>query len=316
MAGYVYGRGAEGERIYDPDAWREYSTEANRRAYSSPSNPTPSGSNFGNTVTGAQDIYSKEPPGPDPSLFTINPGGGAAGQGQVWMAPPGNYGDGSDQTSGGGSGEKPWWYSGADTYESEVAKMGQPSTNMGGTPSGGSYGSSGRGMTPAQAYEQKWAEQFSAANTEWERRFNLEKNKVTTTTPVAPPGDMPAMGEAPTFAAPVRDQARIKELTSQKSAAGLRAMRAQIQKAMGQGYRNPNVKRMTLRDALAGYGQGIESVMTGAQTAASGEYQTEYASAYDVAAKNWQMAYQGKMQDWTNKVNDYFKKYGTQTTTT
>lgn len=424
--------------------------------------PTPSGSNFGNTITGAQDIYSKELPGPDPSLFTINPGGGAAGQGQVWMAPPGNYGDGSNQTSG-GSGEKPWWYSGADTYESEVAKMGQPSTNMGGTPSGGSYGSSGGGMTLSQAYGQKagidqstyatnlalqqkqwetqqtalqkqwedrfktttetqnktwaeqqaelnktwesrfsteqnaatknwqaqqdalnaewekrfktestasdktwadrfaatntqwaeqaktsqalsqetwdkqyvtmqedwdakfgktneaerakWAEQFAAANTEWERRYNIEKNKVTTTTPVAPPGDMPAMGEAPTFAAPVRDQARIKELTSQKSAAGLRAMRAQIQKAMGQGYRNPNVKRMTLRDALAGYGQGIESVMTGAQTAASGEYQTEYASAYDVAAKNWQTAYQGKMQDWTNKVNDYFKKYGTQTTT-
>lgn len=383
--------------------------------------PTATGSNFGNTVTGAQDIYSKELPGPDPSLFTINPGGGAAGQGQVWMAPPGNYGDGSNQTSG-GSGEKPWWYSGADTYESEVAKMGQPSTNMGGTPSGGSYGSSGGGMTLSQAYGRKagidqstyatklalqqkqwetqqgalqktwetqqtalqkqwedrfktesaasdktwadrfaltnaqwaeqaktsqalsqetwdkqyktmqedwdakfgktneaerakWAEQFAAANTEWERRYNIEKNKVTTTTPIAPPGDMPAMGEAPTFAAPVRDQARIKELTSQKSAAGLRAMRAQIQKAMGQGYRNPNVKRMTLRDALAGYGQGIESVMTGAQTAASGEYQTEYASAYDVAAKNWQTAYQGKMQDWTNKVNDYFKKYGTQTTT-
>ena len=126
---------------------------------------------------------------------------------------------------------------------------------------------------------------------------------------------MPTMGEAPTFAAPVRDEARIKELTSQKSAAGLRAMRAQIQKAMGQGYRNPNVKRMTLRDALAGYGQGIESVMTGAQTAASGEYQTEYASAYDVAAKNWQTQYQSKMQDWTNKVADYFRQYGTKTTT-
>ena len=92
-------------------------------------------------------------------------------------------------------------------------------------------------------------------------------------------------------------------------------MRAQIQKAMGQTYRNPNVKRMTLREALAGYGQGIENVMTGAQTEAGREYQTEYERAYNEAGKNWQTAYQTKMQDWQNKVNDYFKNYGTVTTT-
>lgn len=345
--------------------------------------PTPSGGNFGDTVTGEQDIYNtdissdpwfqdsanRELPGPDPSLFTVNPGGGGGGGGSSW-----------------------------DQYESEVAKMGKPSTNMGGSPSGGSGGSSGMTLqqarnqtmgiqqynweeqqkildkqwndrfektnaasntewadrfakTNAQWAEQakttqtlnqqtwdkqyetmqkdwdakfgktneaeraKWAEQFAAANTEWERRYNIEKNKTTTTRVVGPTGPMPTAGEMPTFAAPERDQGRIKELTQQKSAAGLREMRAQIQKAMGQGYRNANVKRMTLRDALAGYGQGIENVMTGAQTAAGSEYNTEYASKYDTAGKNWQTAYQTKMQDWQNKVNDYFKNYGTVTTT-
>jgi hypothetical protein len=166
-----------------------------------------------------------------------------------------------------------------------------------------------------EAEKAKWEAQFAAANTEWERRYNIEKNKKTTTRVIGPSGPMPEAGTMPTFAAPTRDEGRIKELTQQKSAAGLRAMRAQIQKAMGQGYRNENVKRMTLRDALAGYGQGIESVMGGAQTAAGSEYNTEYATAYDTAGKNWQTAYQSKMQDWQNKVNDYFKQYGTETTT-
>lgn len=332
---------------------------------------TPSFGNPANTVTGAQDIYQV----PDPS--------------------------GLIQTSVSGINDNtlPPGYNGADIYASEVAKMGKPSTNMGGTPTGSSGGVSG-GTTLQQARNQtmgiqqynweeqqkildqqwnerfekqsaaenktwadrfaatntqwaeqaktsqklsqetwdkqyatmqadwdakfgktneaeraKWAEQFAAANTEWERRFNLEKNKTTTTRVVGPTGPMPTAGEMPTFVAPTRDEGRIKELTQQKSAAGLRAMRAQIQKAMGQGYRNANVKRMTLRDALAGYGQGIENVMTGAQTAAGNEYNTEYASAYDTAGKNWQTAYQTKMQDWQNKVNDYFKNYGTVTTT-
>jgi hypothetical protein len=120
----------------------------------------------------------------------------------------------------------------------------------------------------------------------------------------------------PEFAAPARDEDRVKALTQQKSAAGLRAMRAQIQKAMGQGYRNANVKRMTLRDALAGYGQGVESVMSGAQSAAGQEYNQEYAKAYDTAGKNWQTKIATANQDWQNKVNDYLRQYGATETST
>lgn len=374
---------------------------------------TPSGSNFGNTVTGAQNIYNK--PAPDfQGIF--DKGGIELGSGEYENL-YGDYagysptqtplseritsipGDWSNTYLGDSGSSSP---SGPSQWDTEVAKMGKPSTNMGGSPSGSRSTSDGgsSGMTLQEARNQtmgiqqynweeqqkildkqwnerfekqsaaenktwadrfaqtnaqwaeqakttqalsqqtwdkqyetmqkdwdakfgktneaeraKWAEQFAAANTEWERRYNIEKNKTTTTRVVGPTGPMPTAGEMPTFAAPARDEGRIKELTQQKSAAGLRAMRSQIQKAMGQGYRNANVKRMTLRDALAGYGQGIENVMTGAQTAAAGEYNTEYASAYDTAGKNWQTAYQTKMQDWQNKVNDYFKNYGTVTTT-
>ncbi len=119
----------------------------------------------------------------------------------------------------------------------------------------------------------------------------------------------PEMMSADKFAAPGRNTARINELAGQKSAAGLRAMRSQIQKAMGQTYRNPNVKRMTLRDALAGYGQGIENVMTGAQTAASNEYEKEYGTSVNEAATNWQADYNIKMKDWENKVKGWFNEY-------
>jgi len=150
------------------------------------------------------------------------------------------------------------------------------------------------------------------------------------TKPVPPEGPFPTIGEVPDFTqdpfvAPPRDEGRINELTQQKSAAGLRAMRSMIQRAMGQGYRNPNVKRMTLREALAGYGQGIESVMTGAQSAAGSEYGKEYETEYGTAGKNWQAQneanaqnwktkYEIAFQDWQNRLNKYWKGYGSTVT--
>jgi hypothetical protein len=44
-------------------------------------------------------------------------------------------------------------------------------------------------------------------------------------------------------------------------------------------YANPNVKRMTLRDALAGYGQGLENVMGGAYKTGAAIYGQEYQGA-------------------------------------
>jgi hypothetical protein len=41
-------------------------------------------------------------------------------------------------------------------------------------------------------------------------------------------------------------------------------------------YDNPNVKRMTLRDALQGYGSGLENVMAGALKTGAGIYGQEY----------------------------------------
>jgi hypothetical protein len=177
-------------------------------------------------------------------------------------------------------------------------------------------------------WESRFAQQANESNAQWEIRFAKERESAlemlrmnleaaqrpTTTTPTIPTSPFPEGVTLSPFSAPTRDTARVEELTKQKSASGLRAMRSAIQKAMGQTYRNANVKRMSLREALAGYGQGIESVMSGAQSQAGSEYQKEYEQQYDVGLKNWQADYNAKFQDWNNKIQNYFKGYGSTTT--
>lgn len=88
--------------------------------------------------------------------------------------------------------------------------------------------------------------------------------------------DMPAY-EAPASAIPEYtpssgvSESQIKKLTRQTAAPGLRNLRQQMMSISGQHYANPNVKKMTLRQALAGYGAGLESVMSGARTTAGKE---------------------------------------------
>ena len=300
---------------------------------------TRSGSNFSDTVTGQQDIYDSGDYGyldSDAVNQTQQPtygGGYDSGDYGYFDSDAINKGSNSSYAdSGGGSGGNP-----NSDWNIQMAKMlaergaredarkqgysiSTPAARQSGSSGASSarvIGGTGGGMTMAQA---NTAADLAAANAEWERRFNLQTAannapRTTTTSAILPSGSMPTIGEMPSFNAPTRDEGRVKELTQQKSAAGLRAMRSQIQKAMGQGYRNENVKRMTLRDALSGYGQGVENVMSGAQTQAESAYNTEYATQYDTAGKNWQSAVSAKMADWQNKVNNYFKQYGQSSTT-
>ena len=75
---------------------------------------------------------------------------------------------------------------------------------------------------------------------------------------------------------PKRDESRVSYLTQKAAAPGLRALRNQMGQAMGQEFENSFQKRMTLRDALSGYGQGLESVLGGAAKTGEAQYQTEY----------------------------------------
>jgi len=89
------------------------------------------------------------------------------------------------------------------------------------------------------------------------------------------------------YAAPEYDEDKVAVTAQRKAAAGLRAARQALQQTVGGYYENPNVKRMTLRDALAGYGQSVENVLSGADTSAREEYNTEYGIESDQAKTNY-----------------------------
>jgi hypothetical protein len=102
--------------------------------------------------------------------------------------------------------------------------------------------------------------------------------------------------EAGTFAAPEYDEKRISALSQRFQAPGVRRLRREVRSATGGAYDNPNVKRMVLRDALAGYGQGLESVTAGAYKSALGQYGQEYGRAWDTAMTNFKAQEAAKAQ--------------------
>jgi len=112
------------------------------------------------------------------------------------------------------------------------------------------------------------------------------------TRPETPEFTMPEMGEMPEFVAPEYDEAKIAKMAQQNAAPGVRNLRTAIQAVTSRRSDNPNVDRMTLRDALAGYGQGLEEVMSGARQSASAEYAQKYAMEYRAAGMNWEQAVQ------------------------
>jgi len=112
------------------------------------------------------------------------------------------------------------------------------------------------------------------------------------TRPGTPEFTMPEMGEMPEFVAPEYDERQIAKMAQQNAAPGVRNLRTAIQAVTSRRGDNPNVDKMTLRDALAGYGQGLEEVMSGARQTASAEYAQKYAMEYKTAGMNWEQAVQ------------------------
>lgn len=141
-------------------------------------------------------------------------------------------------------------------------------------------------------------------------------------------GAAPTMGEAPELNLPEYDERKVSALTQKKSASGVRRLRETTQRAMDQSYDNPNVKKMTVRDALAGYGTGLESVMSGASNAAAQQYGQQYSAsvnaemarfdaanrqqmqAFDISSKAWLMERQYELEDeYSNDPYDAFEEF-------
>jgi len=129
-------------------------------------------------------------------------------------------------------------------------------------------------------------------------------------------GGAPTLGEAPVYEKPEYDEDKVSSLTQKRAAPGVRRLRETTQQAMSATYDNPNVKRMTVRDALSGYGTGLENVMAGAGTTARAEYGQQYAADVNAAMAKYRgdlarqsQEYDIQSRDWLmGRENEYWKE--------
>jgi hypothetical protein len=110
-------------------------------------------------------------------------------------------------------------------------------------------------------------------------------------------GDMPNYKPVtftpPTFSAPERSENRLRSLTQRAAAPGMRKLRTETQRAiLGSASLPGAVRRMTIREALAGFGEGASQIMGGASRQGRSEYEAEYRDKYQEAVMN----YQGQLQ--------------------
>jgi len=101
-------------------------------------------------------------------------------------------------------------------------------------------------------------------------------------TPGTPIPDIPPAPPTP-YNLPVYDTSKVEGLAQRFATPGIRNLRRSMQDVQQGAYDNPNVKRMTLRDALAGYGQGLESVMAGALKEGTNVYGQQYGAEVNKA---------------------------------
>ncbi|MFA5377344.1 MAG: hypothetical protein WC455_16455 [Dehalococcoidia bacterium] len=108
----------------------------------------------------------------------------------------------------------------------------------------------------------------------------------------------------PTYTAPEYDESRISALTQKAAASGLRKLRGQTQAAIVSSQsQTATARKMTLREALAGYGEGVSSVMGAASKTAQSQYGQEYASDYNESLMNYQTSVAQAQAEYQTELN-------------
>lgn len=132
--------------------------------------------------------------------------------------------------------------------------------------------------------------------------------------PPKPVGPKPEL-ERPVFDEPEFDDREVSAETQRLQAPSIRKLRRQLRQTQTQRFDNPNVRRMTTRAALAGFGAGLESIQTGARREARQTVQQKYARKLDVAKTKF-TADVGFAQTAYQKAWDLYLQSGTQRQTT
>jgi hypothetical protein len=120
-------------------------------------------------------------------------------------------------------------------------------------------------------------------------------------------GDAPELPDLPKLEMPKVDKRAVRALTQKIAAPSIRKLQEGVQQAMNVHTDNPNVRRMTLREALQGYGSGLETTMAGAGSQARQEHQQELNLLANEARANWQTSTEALMAEYQNAYNKYMQ---------
>lgn len=127
----------------------------------------------------------------------------------------------------------------------------------------------------------------------------------TSTSTVTFNGKQPVLGDAPVYTAPEYDRGEIDKISQRISSPYIRNLRQAAELALSRRSDNPNINKLTLREALGSYGQGLERVLSGAASQATNEYNTEYGMKVDESKTN----YGANVEKWRTSFNAAWEKY-------
>jgi len=186
-----------------------------------------------------------------------------------------------------------------------------------GQQSGGQVSEYGAGMdtwrygSPADIRKAKYAASQGGSGgsggSSTDPRRTVSKTTYTQPRPQAP--------KLPTLKLPKVNKRAIAALQQKHSAGGVRRLRQALQESLAQGSDNPNVRRMTIREALQGYGTGLEGVMAGAYGTARSEHMADVQQQSQEAQLNWQAEVNRQNQMYQQAINEYMASAAKSTTT-
>lgn len=135
------------------------------------------------------------------------------------------------------------------------------------------------------------------------------------TTTFQPSGTAPTRPTMPTMQAPEFDRRKVRAETQLEAGPQVRRLRDVTARALSTRFENPNVQRMTVREALQGFGGGLASILQGARRAAVQTQLPEYTAQVGAA----QRTFEANVQSLQSEYNNLWKQFltsGTTTTTT
>ena len=127
-------------------------------------------------------------------------------------------------------------------------------------------------------------------------------------------GKEPTLGPMPSFNLPEYDEREVEKLSQRHAAPGMRKLRDTVRGIQRETYDNPNVRALTLRQALSGYGLGLSQVLSGARKTAGAEYGARRREDIGAQTMKYQTDVNTMMAQYSAAWNKYLSS-ATRTTT-